>query len=222
MRPTFLFIGVTLVLAIRSFTQDVSEKPAQGPSEKSEACALQGAVYAAASDAPLKSATVILKTGNESFHQLTDLLGHFIFTGLPPGKYEVHAVKAGYLREGYRLEGGATEETLELKPGDRLDNVQFRLTQAGTILGRVTDENGEPVMGVEMDALVPGVFKRDVVMYADAGRFAMTNDLCEFRLYGLPPGAYYLAANMMHDGDRIIPWIFLWGQKKFPLSIILA
>lgn len=214
MRPTFLFIAVTLVLATRSFAQDTEKKPAQDPSEKSETCAFEGTVYAAASGAPLKSATVTLKAGDEASHQLTDSHGHFIFTGVLPGTYEVQASKAGYVREGYRLEGGVTKETLELKPGDKLDNVQFRLTQAGVILGRVTDENGEPVAGVEMDALVPGVFKKDVVMYGDAGRFAMTNDLGEFRLYGLPPGAYYLAANMIHDGDRMNSLGFLHGVKK--------
>ena len=201
MRPTFLFIAVTLVLATRSFAQDTSKKPAQDPSEKSETCAFEGTVYAAASEAPLKSATVTLKAGNESSHQLTDSRGHFIFTGVPPGVYEVHASKAGYVREGYRLEGETTKEILELKPGDKLDKVQFRLTQAGVILGRVTDENGEPVAGVEMDALVPGLFKQDVVMHAAAGRFAMTNDLGEYRLYGLAPGAYYLAARVVHDGE---------------------
>jgi len=208
------FISVALFLAINGFAQDTSKRPAQDPSEKSETCAFEGTVYAAASEAPLKSATVTLKAGNESSHQLTDSRGHFIFTGVPPGVYEVHASKAGYVREGYRLEGETTKETLELKPGDKLDKVQFRLTQAGVILGRVTDENGEPVAGVEMDALVPGFFKQDVVMYADAGRFAMTNDLGEFRLYGLPPGAYYLAANMLHDGDRMNSLDFLRGMKK--------
>lgn len=208
------FIAAALFLAINGFAQDTAEKPAQYPSAKSETCALQGTVYAAASGAPLKSATVTLKAGDGSSHQLTDSRGHFMFTGVPPGTYEVHASKAGYVREGYRLEGEATKEILELKPGDKLDKIQFRLTQAGVILGRVTDENGEPVAGVEMDALVPGFFKQDVVMYADAGRFAMTNDLGEFRLYGLPPGAYYLAANMIHDGDRMNSLGFIRGMKK--------
>ena len=181
------FIVVALVLATGGFAQDTAEKPSQDSSAKAATCTIQGAVFAAVSEAPLKSATVTLKTGDDTFLQLTDTRGHFIFTGLPPDTYEVHAGKAGYVREGYRLEGGATRETLELKPGDKLDKVQFRLTRAGVIVGRVTDENGEPVAGVEMDALVPGYFKGDVVMYADAGRFTMTNDLGEYRIYGLPP-----------------------------------
>jgi uncharacterized protein (DUF2141 family) len=216
MRPTLLFIAIALVLTTGGFTQDAAEKPDLDSSAKSETCTMQGAVSAATSDAPLKSATVVLKTGNESFHQLTDLRGHFIFTGLPPGNYEVHAVKAGYVREGYRLEGGQVNETLELKPGDKLDKIQFRLTQAGVILGRVTDENGEPVAGAEMDALAPGLFKQDFVMYSTAGRFAMTNDLGEYRLYGLPPGAYYLAANVAHDGEVMNSLGFM-GMKKSPI-----
>jgi protocatechuate 3,4-dioxygenase beta subunit len=216
MRSTLLFIAVTLALATRSLSQDTVENPALDPSAKVETCTVHGTVYAAASGAPLKSATVILKTGSNAFHQLTDLQGHFIFTGLPAGSYEVHAIKAGYVREGYRLENGNTNETLELRPGDKLGKVQFRLTQAGIIMGRVTDENGEPVAGAEMDALVPGLFKQDVVMYKDAGRFAMTNDLGEYRLYGLPPGAYYLAANVAHDGELMNSLGFM-GMKKSPI-----
>lgn len=85
MRPTFLFVVLTLVLAIRSFTQDAAKKPAQDSSKTSETCILQGTVYAAASGAPLKSATVTLKAEDESSHQLTDSRGRFVFTGVPPG-----------------------------------------------------------------------------------------------------------------------------------------
>lgn len=216
MRSTLLFIAVTLAVATRSFTQDTAEKPGPDSAATAQTCTLQGAVFAAASGAPLKSATVILKTGSESFRQLTGLQGQFIFTGLPAGSYEVEAIKAGYVREGYRTENRATKQTLVLKPGDKLDKVQFRLTQAGVIVGRVTDENGEPVVGAEMDALVPGLFKQDFVMYATAGRFAMTNDLGEYRLYGLPPGAYYLAANVAHDGEVMNSLGFI-GMKKSPI-----
>jgi uncharacterized protein (DUF2141 family) len=216
MRQSLPFIAVALVLTTGGFAQDPAEKPARDSSAKPEACTVQGTVSAATSDAPLKSATVTVKTGNESFLQLTNARGHFIFTGLPPGIYEVHAGKAGYVREGYRLEGGASRETLELKPGEKLDEVQFRLTRAGVIVGRVTDENGEPVAGVEMDALAPGHFMQDLVTYADAGRFAMTNDLGEYRIYGLPPGAYYLAANVVRDGESMNSLLFM-GLKKNPI-----
>lgn len=178
---------------------------------------MQGAVSAAASDAPLKSALVTLKTGDESFQQLTDSRGHFIFTSLPPGAYEVHASKAGYVREGYRLESGAAKETLELKPGEKLDRIQFRLSRAGVIVGRVTDENGEAIAGAQMEALASGSRNGDWIQMVE-GKFAMTNDLGEYRIYNLPPGNYYDSATDSGSREFMnLPKVtFVFGPSNYP------
>src|SRR5260370_10251645 len=196
-------LPVALNLTTTVFAQEPAEKPAPASSAKPETCTRDGRVRAAASDQPLKSASVVLaiESWNESFKQVTDASGHFIFTGLPPAEYKVRASKIGYAAEGYRLEGGPARKYLELKPGQKLDKVQFRLARGGVVIGRVTDGDGEPVAGVEIDALVPGVFMRETAMWGNAGRFAVTNDLGEYRIYGLPPGRYYLAANVFNTPE---------------------
>jgi protocatechuate 3,4-dioxygenase beta subunit len=167
---------------------------------KQKDCRIEGTVVSAATGIPLKAARITLDMQDQhlSFKESTDADGHFIFASVPAGKYRFRASKSGYVTEGLRLDHGPPRETLELEPGDTLNKVQFRLTRAGVIKGRITDETGEPVAGVEMEALV-AITKDDPLATDDdapqaLGKFAVTNDLGEYRIYDLPPGNYYVVA----------------------------
>jgi len=188
-------IALVLIVTGSISAQDPPEQPT-----KADTCAVQGLVVSAATGAPLKSAQLTLElqgSPRQSFRELTGSNGHFIFTGIPPGEYQFRASKSGYVPEDYPLTSGATRVTLELEPGEKLDKVQFQLTRAAVILGRITDEAGEPVAGVEMDALLSVNVDdpRDDWAPEAPGKFAVTNDLGEYRIYDLKPGRYYLAAN---------------------------
>jgi len=68
-----------------------------------------------------------------------------------------------------------------------------RPSPGGVIMGRVLDATGRPVRGARVAALKPQFMNGE----RDFGRVLQhveTNDLGEFRLFWLPPGAYYLAA----------------------------
>lgn len=170
-----------------------------------ETCAVQGTVLAAATGAPLKSAWVALtavSADNQSskevtedglFKGLTDTNGHFVITGLPAGKYQFRAGKTGYVSEDYRLDDGPPKATLRLHPGEKLDEVEFRLPRTAVIMGRVTDESGEPIAGVVMEADAAGTRMGDYIL-EDPLRYAVTNDLGEYRIHDLIPGGYYLSA----------------------------
>jgi len=86
---------------------------------------------------------------------------------------------------------------------------------AGVITGRVVDDDGRPMRGLEVKALAYGDEngKRRLV---PRGLPAKTNDRGEFRLFWLDPGTYYLVASLpqvMLDRyrgpqfERIIPYI---------------
>src|SRR5207248_8888823 len=68
----------------------------------------------------------------------------------------------------------------------------FRLIPWGVIAGRVLDEEGEPLPWAQVSAL------REV--YSNGKRrlspeaLVPTNDLGEFRLFGLKPGRYFVSA----------------------------
>ena len=76
--------------------------------------------------------------------------------------------------------------------------------QTQSIAGRVTDQLGEPVTGIPMQAMryhyLPGG-ERQLVSVGGRGMFSMvTNDLGEFRVSDLMPGTYVLRANLSERG----------------------
>ena len=67
------------------------------------------------------------------------------------------------------------------------------MPRGSVIAGRVVDEFGEPVA----DAIGLRCGRRGPTAgagWSDAGRMAQTNDIGQFRIYGLPPGDYYVSA----------------------------
>jgi hypothetical protein len=181
-------------------------------------------VVAVATGAPLKSAWVALtavdecgftvKTEDGIFKGITDARGHFVIAGVPAGKYQFRGGKTGYLPGDYRLGGRPPKARLVLHPGEKLDKVEFHLTRTAVIVGRVTDETGEPIAGVEMDALVTGTRMGDRVL-EDPSRTVVTNDLGEYRINDLPPGSYYLSAIDSGSSAFMTSTVFIWqlGQR---------
>jgi hypothetical protein len=82
---------------------------------------------------------------------------------------------------------------IELKSGETLDRVDFTLLRGGVIAGRVVDEFGEPLSGLEVSArrvqTISG--RRQLVPFGPQG---LTNDIGEFRIFGLEPGQYAVLA----------------------------
>lgn len=153
--------------------------------------------------APLSRAKVVLARAGRSPDVRTadsDRDGRFVFAGLPVGRYRVLASKAGYSAVGVGREA-VTQDTLrsagrELAVTDEqtVHDVELSLAPWSIVTGRVTDEGGDPVHGA-----IVGVLQ---VRYA-AGRRQLvpvgvterrTDDRGEYRLFGMPPGAYIVSA----------------------------
>jgi protocatechuate 3,4-dioxygenase beta subunit len=190
-----------LLLTANTFTQNPVEPRRQDSSKEAETCTVQGQVVSAATGEPLKAAQVILIERSEGEHPegLTDSSGHFVITGVPAGAYHFRAVKPGYVEQAYHPDAAGPAALLRLAPGEKRDKVLFRLARAAVIVGRIIDETGEPLVGVQVVGLVSKISVLDQGQLATAGltpfQIAFTNDLGEYRLYNLPPGAYYIAAS---------------------------
>jgi hypothetical protein len=157
---------------------------------------IAGRITAADTGLPLRRATVrIASRGAPPVPAaITDADGQFAFTGLAPGRYAITARKDGYLplSFGQRRAQDAPRE-LELAPAQTLSNIDFALPRGGVIVGRVFDEYGDPLVNAEIVAFrhlfVPGTR----VLITDVN--TKTNDLGEFRLFGLTPGRYFISAS---------------------------
>src|SRR5262249_3891908 len=136
--------------------------------------------------------------------------GNFRLTGLLPGAYLLNAYALGYV---------AAETSTENEIHRIGENVTISLVKGGVITGRVTDETGEPLVGV---GVLPKRL-RDLEGKTTSLRFAgsrvgsaMTDDRGVYRIYGLQPGVYIVSiggmagysfdeAQISHDAPTYYP-----------------
>jgi Carboxypeptidase regulatory-like domain len=123
----------------------------------------------------------------------TDTSGHFIFTDLAPGTYSIRATADGYVQqESAPGEPGGMTAVVMPSAGQAIRDVALRLTEGGTVSGRVTGSTGEPLVNMEV-ALVRTTFGPDGRKMMSSVTTAQTNDRGEYRLFWVPPGDYRLS-----------------------------
>jgi len=179
--------------------------PASSPSKvpDKEMCTVSGRVVAAATNLPLRKASVHMRYAEESgpgrgYGAQTDDSGRFSISGILPGRYSLYVERVGYVRQSYG-EGAAhdTEAVLTLAPGGKMQELIFRMVAWSVISGRITNEDGEPVVGAQVMAFESVVEHGKRVL--GVSQPARTNDLGEFRLWGLSKGRYYIRAEKPHE-----------------------
>jgi hypothetical protein len=130
-----------------------------------------------------------------------DADGRYEFTGLTPGRYTLTATRNGYIAEPW----GATDTNTPGKPidvqeGQVIDRVDFALIRGSVITGRIYDEVGDPISGVQVAAL-RGTGPGDQ-RFIPNGRQSTTDDLGQFRVYGLTPGTYIVQAQWRQNNPN--------------------
>jgi Carboxypeptidase regulatory-like domain len=174
--------------------QSESRQPAVKPEDM---CTIEGVVLKTATGDPLKKAVLTLTKAegrNQPKNATSDASGHFQLKNVEPGRYHLYATRNGYARQEYGQRATHGSGTiLTLTAGQHLKDISFRLTPAAVIAGHVYDEDGEPVAEVEVQALHFQYEKGQRKL--TTSKTAETNDLGEYRLYGLEPGQYYVNAS---------------------------
>lgn len=125
---------------------------------------------------------------------ITDGEGRYEIKGLPAGVYTIIAAKPNYVRTSWgepRPEGPGKRITLT--DGQMLDKIDLRLVRAGVITGRVLDEFGDPITDVQVMPM-RYVYQQGTRRLTPSGRSGQTNDIGDYRIYGLSPGQYYVSA----------------------------
>ena len=178
-----------------------------------ETCTLSGMVVGKADSAPLKGATVHLlaeRAGRESEHTIaakSGADGRFLLKNVPAGNYHLKVSRNGYFDVEYgQRKPSDPGAIVNLQPGQNMSDLLFKMGRAGVISGRIFDEDGEPMANVMVDALKYSY--RDGRQELTPVTEAQSNDLGEFRLFGLAPGRYYVSAEQMG-------WNHVVGEKEF-------
>jgi protocatechuate 3,4-dioxygenase beta subunit len=131
---------------------------------------------------------------------LTDRDGRFVITGVPAGPCLLAATKSRYFEGSFGARRPrAHPEPLELKDGERRSDIDIRLWPHASISGRVVDEAGEPVVGVQVSA-IPRKFVAGRPAIDTRESFSTaTDDRGVFRVSGLMPGEYLVAMPISED-----------------------
>jgi protocatechuate 3,4-dioxygenase beta subunit len=120
---------------------------------------------------------------------LTRSGGRFLFTGLAAASYSIEVTKSGYLPGAFgRRRPGGVGQSIPLAADERKTGVRIQLWEFAAITGSVIDEAGEPVVGVQVQAM-RRVFESGYPKLQTPGVSASTDDRGEFRIDGLVPGA---------------------------------
>jgi protocatechuate 3,4-dioxygenase beta subunit len=191
----FYFAWIWLVAAAVSAQQQAPPKRRDAP--KQEACTIEGRVVNAVTGQPLGKAEIVLwrlgASADQRYTTTTAAGGRFAMQDIEPAKYLLRVSKRGYAHLQYGARGaGKPGAALSLDPGQHLSDLVLRMSPQAVIMGRVLDQDGDPVPNVGIQLLRYSFTrgKRQLQQLDDGG----TNDLGEYRLYGLSPGKYYLSA----------------------------
>jgi hypothetical protein len=142
---------------------------------------------------PVRRATVRLSGESAATSRVvgTDDDGRFVFDRLPAGTYTLSATKAGLVRSfhGSTRPGAGPGVPVAIGPGEKAD-VTIRLLPGAVITGVVTNPRGQPVQGITVAAMTAGAAG---AAPSPPMRVA-TDDRGVYRLFGLAPGEYIVAA----------------------------
>jgi Carboxypeptidase regulatory-like domain len=173
---------------------------------------IRGRVVSADNGTPLRRAQVRISAAEVRVNRSvnTNAEGVYEFTELPAGRYNIFVTRSGFvsLQFGQRrpFESG---RPLDVGNAQIVEKIDFALPRGGVIAGRVTDELGEPLAGVRMQAMRYQYLPSGQRQLVPASGLGMaygitTNDLGEFRLYSLMPGTYIVSAAPSEMGMMMV------------------
>jgi len=178
-----------------------AQLPGMGPRQpKTGTARLRGRVLSTETGGPVRRAQVRI-TGPDigSKSAMTDAEGRYEFRDLPGGRFNLSANKAGYVTIQYgQTRPFESGKALDLTDGQLMEKADISLPRGSAISGRLVDEFGDPVAEAVVNAM-RSVWSGGRRRLQPTGRTATTNDLGQFRIYGLSPGDYYVNAAFRGD-----------------------
>jgi Carboxypeptidase regulatory-like domain len=211
--PRLLPAPAVIVMAVSLLAQ-TSPPPGTADGHPESSCSVDGRVVSAVDGSPLRSAKLTLVPEHDGrkaklYAATTDRDGRFVLKDIMPGRYHFAASRTGFVAQSYKAKGTDDGAVLSLRPGERVGDVLFRMIVPGVVTGRVTDEDGEPMVRAQVLALQrpseeeledegPSASPK---WRLQAVSSALTDDRGQYRIFGLTPGEYYLKAADSSEPD---------------------
>jgi protocatechuate 3,4-dioxygenase beta subunit len=175
---------------------------AASPATVDELIPVSGKLVNAVTGQPVPQAVLIFNSVQQIYNVTTGADGGFSLADVRPGRYRMAVTKPGFATSVYTgriLEGLGS--ILFVDAGQSLKTLTLRILPHSVITGRITGPEGDPVIGARVE-----VFG---VRYLLAGKqlfqvgSSTTNDLGEYRIFGLAPGKYLVAATVWPQAESI-------------------
>ncbi|HUJ22241.1 MAG TPA: carboxypeptidase-like regulatory domain-containing protein [Bryobacteraceae bacterium] len=197
-----LFRSASFALAALALYAQQAAAPRRQQPSKAETCSIEGRVISAASGEGVNNAEIgVYAPDNQRYTTTTRADGRFAVQEMESGRYRLYVSKRGFARFMYGARGNnRAGSTLSLDPGQRLADLVLRISPQGVITGRVLDEDGDPVPFVMVQLTRYGFDRGKRQLQAWGG--GSTNDLGEYRIFGVSQGKYYLSAAMETDPEQ--------------------
>jgi Carboxypeptidase regulatory-like domain len=174
----------------------ISPPPVAAPVEEQSPGVIQGTVVSGATGAPLRRAQVLLRAADSKgtpLYETTDDSGGFSFPKVPPGQYIITVQRDGYLPlSAGRIGSNKMPPIFTVNSGQTISSFVYRMTPSGVVSGKIKFDDAEPAVNVTVQ-LYRSYYNRGRHGYATAAS-AQTDDRGQYRVHGLEPGTYFVAA----------------------------
>jgi hypothetical protein len=181
---------------------------------------IEGVVVDTVSGAPVRRAVVQLRLSGSvqtsglsaesaDYADFTGPDGSFHFDRLPPGSYGLSYSRTGYLMP--RISTGYSSRAIRVAAGQTVQDLRYGLIPQAVVSGRVVDEEGDPVEGVQV-SLLAFRYSGGTRRLARLNETGTTNDRGEYRVARLPAGKYFLQASP----ERLAPGSALLAAARTP------
>lgn len=133
--------------------------------------------------------------GPQVYNAVTDASGKFHIDNVPSG-----LVTAMAMAEGYNMMRGQPIQPVQLDAGQQLTGIEIKLAPLSVISGKVTDEDGEPVVGAQVTALRYWYGMGQAQLQQNNS--TTTDDRGQYRMFDIQPGRIYLSASSNGNAVR--------------------
>lgn len=200
----------------RAGGQGAQSQPQYRPEEL---CTVEGIVRNSATGEPLSKASVVLNAGGgagigggfgggggrgrQSYAASTAADGRFSIQGVEPGNYRFSIRRNGFVSTDMTGRRAISPSpSLTLAKSQTISNIDAKLLPHAVITGRVYDSDGEPIVYATVQLSRYRFSPQGQRELSDVTA-AATNDLGEYRLFGIPPGRYVVGVMAR---ERVAPF----------------
>lgn len=211
--------GALIAIAIAALGHQTPPSPSQQARDKARAPVMGNAVIGGRvtadepGGAPVRRVLVRLTGSSVDTTQapsvnrlaLTDDEGRYVIPNLPEGRFYIAAEKGGWVTLRYGSQSAFDSGVQVAVANGQSAVVDLKLTRGAVIAGRVVDEHGQPQAGIRPTLLeyrtINGERRLTRAPLLGAGSASVqTNDLGEYRFFGVSPGSYVVAIQSGFSG----------------------